>query len=213
MTKIHTFEHEDYKLSIEARNFPLTEAIREYILKKIAKIEKLSKHVIEIHVVMSKQKLEFSTLISLHFLQMHIRSKAVTEDLYASIDKASDKLRRLIQKYKSQLQDHHNTPSSTIDLNVNVIAPEKDELAQINSAIEEKNFEMQQTLYQPHDITKEGKVKVRMLTQEEAVMLMELSDQHFMIYKSEETQKFMVIYRRENASFGLIEIETAEKNL
>lgn len=213
MTKAHRFQNEDYDLQIHARNFSLTEAIRDYILKKLCKIERFSKHVLEVHVVLRKDKLEHSVMIELHFLQMHVRSKAVTDDIYSAIDKASDKLLRLIQKYKSQLQNHHNTPRSTIDFNVNVIDPEKNEIENINAAIEEENWERQYHLFQPHEITKSGKLPVRMLTQQEAIMTMELSGNHFMVYKSEEDQKFKVIYRREDASFGLIEIEIPEKNL
>ncbi|MCB1067823.1 MAG: sigma 54 modulation/S30EA ribosomal C-terminal domain-containing protein, partial [Simkania sp.] len=42
------------------------------------------------------------------------------------------------------------------------------------------------------------------LTLDEAVMKMELSDDHFMVYRSEEEQNLKVIYRRRDGSYGII---------
>ena len=210
MSKSHLFENEHYKLQIHARHFSLTDAIRDYVLSKLEKIERFSKHMLDICIVLDKEKLNHSTSMVLKFLQTQIRSKATTDDIYSSIDKAADKLVRLIKKYKSQLQDHHNTPSSTIDLRVNVIAQERDPTNEVNAAIEEENWNRRQHLLEPHEIIESGKVPVRMLTQEEAVMHMELSNRPFMIYKSEEDQRFKVLYRREDATFGLNEIEIPE---
>ncbi|MEM8629101.1 MAG: ribosome-associated translation inhibitor RaiA [Chlamydiota bacterium] len=213
MKKSQKFDNEDYKIEIHARHFPLTDAIRDYVEKKVAKIALFGKHVLEIHVVLNKEKLEHSTLIFVRFLQSQVRGKSVTGDIYSSIDKAVDKLLRLIGKYKSQLQDHHNTPRSTVDLHAHVIDPRVDEIDEINEEIEAENFAEQEALYHPHEITNSGKVQVRMLTKQEALMNMELSGHEFMIYKSEEDQKFKVLYRRRDASFGLVEIDIPEKTL
>lgn len=213
MKKADKFQDENYSLQIHSRNFPLTDAIRDYVFAKMDKLERFSKHMLDIHVILDKQKLEHSTVMILKFLQMQIRSKAVTDDIYSSIDKATDKLVRLIKKYKSQLQNHHNQSTASIDLNVNVLEPQRDPVQEINAAIEEENWKRQQELFHPHEITKEGKLKVRMLTQEEALMNMELTGNHFMVYKSEEDQHFKVIYRREDETFGLIEIEIPEKTV
>ncbi len=100
-----------------------------------------------------------------------------------------------------------------MDLHAHVIDPRVDEIDEINEEIEAENFAEQEALYHPHEITKSGKVQVRMLTKQEALMNMELSGHEFMIYKSEEDQKFKVLYRRRDASFGLVEVDIPEKTL
>ncbi len=87
MKKSQKFDNEDYKVEIHARHFPLTDAIRDYVEKKVAKIALFGKHVLEIHVVLNKEKLEHSTLILVRFLQSQVRGKSVTGDIYSSIDK------------------------------------------------------------------------------------------------------------------------------
>jgi len=206
MGKSAKFEMEGYSIEIHAKNFALSDAIRDYVLEKISRIERFSKDILDIDVVLDVQKLEHSVVMLLKFLHIKIRSQASTDSIYSAIDKATDRLVRLVTKYKSQLQEHHHVNMGTIDLNVNVLEPQRDDLKEINTAIEEENWRRDQALYAIHEVTKTETLRVRMLTQEEAIMNMELSGNHFIIYKSEENQKYKVIYRRGDDSFGLIEL-------
>ena len=57
-------------------------------------------------------------------------------------------------------------------------------------------------------ITREKEIMpVKMLTQDEAVMKLELAGEPFLIYKSEEDQKLKVMYRRKDEKLGIVEIE------
>ena len=47
-------------------------------------------------------------------------------------------------------------------------------------------------------------------TQEEAIMKMELSEDNFLIFRSEEDTKLKVIYRRSDGNFGVIELELTD---
>ena len=48
---------------------------------------------------------------------------------------------------------------------------------------------------------------MKMLTQEEAIMKLELAGEHFLIYKGEEDQKLKVIYKRDDNNLGIVEVE------
>ena len=48
---------------------------------------------------------------------------------------------------------------------------------------------------------------LKTLTQEEAIMKMEITDDPFLIFRSEEDQKIKVIYRREDRNYGLVQIQ------
>jgi len=207
MAKNAKFETEGYTIYVKAKNFVLTDAIRDYVFEKLDRIERFSKDVLDIDVTLDVQKLEHSANILMNFLHFQIRAHASTDTVYSAIDKAVDRLVRMIKKYKGQLEDHRATNMGTIDLNVNVLQPQRDEVAAINDDIEAENWKRDNEPFRIHEVVAKDVIQVRMLTQDEAVMDMELSGRDFMIYKCEEDQKLKVIYRREDENFGLIEVE------
>ena len=64
------------------------------------------------------------------FYHYKINVHASTKDIYSAIDKASERLIRLVRKYKTKLQDHRGEHLADIDLKVNVLKP--NELEDIN---------------------------------------------------------------------------------
>jgi putative sigma-54 modulation protein len=58
-----------------------------------------------------------------------------------------------------------------------------------------------------HPVVAREKMTLKMLTQDEAVMKMEISDDAFIIFKSEEDQKVKVIYRRADRNYGLVQVQ------
>ncbi len=163
-------------------------------IDKISKIERFAEHILDLVVTFDVQKLEHSCCFDLKFLHYKIRAHASTDNVYSAIDKASTRLIRLVQKYKTQLQKKHAVDSSVIDLKVNVFRPQEDELAVINSEIESENAKQEQEKYEFHKIISREVLPLRMLTHKEAVMRMELSGDKFMVFKSEEDQKLKIIY-------------------
>ena len=207
MAKNLKFEMEGYTVQIVGKNITITDTIRDYVLTKLNRIERFSKHILDIVITLDVQKLEHAVSILLKFLHFQIKSHASTDNLYSAIDKATDRIIRLIAKYKNQLEEKHNTNLGTIDLHVNVLKPQRDEVEAINTEIEAENWRRDHKAFEFHRIVNREKFLIRMLTQDEAVMKMELSGDPFLIYKEEEDQKLKVIYRREDENFGIIELE------
>ena len=210
MTKNPKFETEGYSIQVIGKRFQVTDAIRNYVLDKLSKIDRFADQILDVAVTLDVQKLEHSVDIVMKFYHFQIKAHSSMENIYSSIDKATYRLMRLIKKYKEQLQEHRATNTGTIDLNVNVLEPQRSEEAEvesINDAIEELNFWEEVEKYQPHRVVTQETINVPFLNQNEAVMRMELSGENFLIFRSEENQKLRVIYRREDGNFGIIEIE------
>jgi len=207
MNKNTTFEAEGYNISIVGKNLQITDTIREYVLEKLSKLDRFSEKILDISTTLDVQKLKHNVSFLMKFSHFIIKAHASTDNLYSAIDKASDRLLRLVNKYKEQLRKKHAVSVGALDLKVNVLEPQRDEVTQINTEIEAENWRKEMELYQFHDVVSSEKLSVRMLTQQEAIMKMELSGDNFMIYKGEEDQKLKVIYRREDENFGIIEIE------
>jgi putative sigma-54 modulation protein len=208
MAQTNKFATEAYSVSIVGKHIQITDTIKDYIFEKISKFERFTNKILDIAVTIDVQKLEHSAVFLMKFLHFQIKSHASTEDLYSAIDKASDRMLRLISKYKNKLMDHHAIGLSSIDLNVNVLQPQRDELKEINTEIDAENWARDQERFKIHKIVATDKIAVRMLKQDEAVMKMELSSDPFLIYRCEEDQKLKVIYRREDQNYGVVEIHS-----
>ncbi len=200
------FETEGYNLEITGKNLQITDPIETYVLEKISKLERFTNKILEIVVTLEVQKLAHTAKIVIKFLHYRIQVHSTTLDLYAAIDGAFNKLYKLIRKYKEKLQSHRNKDLTSVDMKVHVLVKE-DELEDINDEIEKETINQKLEKYKIPKVVAKETMPVKMLTQEEAIMKLDLSGEHFLIYKGEEDQKLKVIYKRDDGNLGIIEIE------
>lgn len=198
---------EGYNVSIHAKHFEATDAIRNYVFEKLDKVDRITDQVVDVVVTLDAQKLEYSCSILMNFIHFHIKVHAGTDNMYSAIDKCTDRLMRLVRKYKSKLQSHRFKDLTTVDIHVNVIQPLQDDLKMINDDIEAETALRKEMATTIHPIVARETMKLKTLTQDEAVMKMEIMGDAFLIYRSEEDQKLKVIYRRKDDNFGQILIE------
>ncbi len=192
------------RINILGRNVYVTESMKEYAFEKLSKIEKFHNHIMDIHVTMDVQKMEQSVIIMLHLEHFRVKVSASSTDMYASIDRAVEKLQTKIRRWKDRIQDHHKKPRSVIDMQVNVLKRPFTDLDLINEAIEMENAVEEMERYEAPQIIGTDSRSMKTLTTEEAIMKMELSDDGFMLYRGEEDRKLKVIYRRNDGNYGLI---------
>lgn len=207
MNHAEKFANEGYTISVIGKHFQITDAIRNYVLEKLSKVDRIVDHIIDVNVALDTQKLEHSCSIFMNFIHFHIKVSASTENLYSAIDKATDKLIRLVRKYKTKLQSHRAKHVSTVDIHVNVIQALKDDVKIINDEIEAQTAIEEENRYKLHEVVAKEKMALKTLTQEEAIMKMEISDDPFLIFLSEEDKKLKLIYRREDRNYGLVYIQ------
>ena len=207
MTNSGKFENQGYNISIVGKHFQMTDAIQNYVFEKLGKIEKLTEQMIDATVVLDAQKLEFSCSMMMNFIHFHIKVHASTDNMYSAIDKATDRLKALIRKYKTKLQSRRFKDLSAVDIHVNVIGPLKDTLKEINEDIEAENARLEHERYSLHQIVAKETMSLKTLTQDEAVIKMEISDDPFIIFRSEEDQKMKVIYRRADDNYGIVQVQ------
>ena len=196
-----------YRVDIVGRNIQITEPIRAYVWDKLSKIERFHNHIMYLHMTLEIQKLEHVCTVVFKIDHTQVKCQANSTDMYASIDRAIDKLHNLLSRYKSRIQDHHKKKLSIVDMQVNVLQRPYNEIEEINAAIEAENTKKNASaLSIPKIIGTETK-PLKMLTVDEAVMKMDLSGDHFLIFRSEEDQKLKVLYRRTDGHYGLIQPE------
>lgn len=207
--KAAEFVDEGYKIHVTGRDVLVTEAMKNYAIEKISKIERFSKRIIDVIVTMDIQKLDHRVDIVLKVDHIKVKSQAASTDMYASIDRAVEKMEHQLRKYKGRIQQHAAKGLNVIDLKVNVLKrPEEQELLDINLDIEEANHQDLIKNYTSHQIVSQETRALKTLSLDEATMKMELSGDSFLIFRSEEDWKLKVIYRRKDENFGIIELDS-----
>ncbi|MBI5274646.1 MAG: ribosome-associated translation inhibitor RaiA [Chlamydiales bacterium] len=193
----------DYNLYIVSKHIEVTEGMRQHILDKLSKLDKLTDAILDVHVRLEvEKKIHHNVSLTIMYAHTKIRSHASTTDLYASIDKAIDRLKIKLGHWKSKLQQHHAKGFSVEEIPVSV--HQGFDLEDVNDQIDEESRKKTDQRFALPKIAKMKKLAIKTLTLEEAMMKMELSDDNFMIYRSEEDHKLKVIYRRRDATYGVI---------
>ena len=198
--------NDGYNLSVIGKHFQITDAIRSYVFEKLNKVERITDQIIDVIVTLDAQKMEHSCSVLMNFIHFHVKVSASTDNMYSAIDKCMDRLIALIRKYKSKLQSKRFKDLTTVDMHVNVIKPLEDNLRVINDD-DAETVRLEKEHLELHQIVANETMKLKTLTQSEAVMKMEISEEPFLIFRSEEDQKLKVIYRRKDDHYGLVQIQ------
>lgn len=200
-------EDNQYNIQIYGRNVQVTEAMKQHALGKLSKIDRLNNHIIDIHVFMDIQRVDHSVTIVATLSHVKIKAHAVSSDMYVSIDQAVDKLQKQMLRWKEKIQAHHSKKLSSVDMKVNVIQRPYNELEEINQEIESASIKKMAKELTPGHVIGEKTIPLKDLSEDEAVMKMELSGDHFLLYRSEEDRKIKVMYRRDDGNYGIIHAE------
>lgn len=174
------------KVNVNAKNMDLTDAIREYAEKKAVKITKYFDDVKEINVNLEVQKNLHIAEVLVDAKGMFLKGYEKSEDMYASIDIAIDKIEKQLIKYKEKIKTHKNVERRKEDaLKLNVYDTE--------SVMNEPEIIVTKSMpSKPMDI-------------DEAVMQMDLLNKNFFVFKNAGTGFLNVVYKRDDGNIGLIE--------
>jgi len=86
------------QIQITMRHAELTPEIKEFVERRLAKLEKLTHKPVEVHVVLSQEKFRYVTEAALAAGRTNLRCKAESHDPLLSVDQAVDKLDRQFRK-------------------------------------------------------------------------------------------------------------------
>ncbi|MBS0364488.1 MAG: ribosome-associated translation inhibitor RaiA [Proteobacteria bacterium] len=95
------------QLNVTGHHVDVTPALRGYIEKKLERIGRHFDQVIDVHCVLTVEKLRQKAEATLHVSGNSIHADATQEDMYAAIDLLTDKLDRRVKKHKEKRGDHH----------------------------------------------------------------------------------------------------------
>lgn len=200
------FAGEEYPIHVIGRHLEVTEAMQQYAIEKLIKIERFGGSVIEATISLEHVKQVYFCTYVVTVNRTNIKVTGKEHEFYAAVDNAIDRLMSKLGRYVEKLHNHHAKPLHEVDMHVNVIQGPDPFEQEINDQIEEENLRQLEATMKPGEIVTQKKRPLKMLTTEEAVMKMELTENNFLVYKCEEDQKLKVIYRRQDRNYGIIEL-------
>lgn len=174
------------ELVIKGKNFPVSEAVRDYLERRLSK---LSRHLNGIGEVKAELSLEHTrSQQDRHVVQvtlMHkgtiLRAEERSPDVFTAIDRVAEALDRQVERYKGKLYERGG----------------RDTLRQGVEAASAKAEPERQ-------VVKTKRFPVRPMSVTEAAEQMELLGHDFFLFYDAEDKEYRLLYRRDDGDYGLI---------
>jgi len=170
-------------LNVRGKNIEVTPALKEYVAKRLGKLDKYFDEDREATVTLIVEKGTHKIEVTIPVNGMILRGEEGTGDMYASIDLVTEKLEKQVNKYKGKLSRKGRTLETKAgDLPVDEHPEEK-------------------------EVVKTKRFAIKPMPLEEAIMQMNLLGHNFFVFSNAETEEINVLYIRKDGNYGLIEPE------
>jgi len=178
------------QVSVTFRHMEATDSLKMFASDKVGRIEKYVHSPTDAHVVLSVEKHLHRAEINVIANGMRIRGEETSQDMYGSIDGATQKIERQLKRYRNKLASHKPREGIFMKVQHNVIAAEG---------------EGEQAIALEPTFVKREELDARPMIVEEAIMQMDLLHEEFHVFLNAKTGAMNVLYRRKDGSYGLVE--------
>jgi ribosomal subunit interface protein len=176
------------KYNIRGQRFQVTDALREYVEKKLSRLEKyFEAPTSDIQVTMSVTKGQHTVEVTIPLVGVMLRAEEKSEDMYASIDLVVDKLERQIRKHKTKVNRKFRQHSG-------VKALFREEGSAVGVLEDEEELELVRT----------KRFTLKPMDVEEAILQMNMVGHNFFVFANADSKEVNVVYKRSDGKYGLI---------
>ena len=174
------------EILIRGDKIKVTQSINDYLKEKLSKLEKYIDNYNNVRatVVIKVKNHEQKVEVTIPLKKFILRAEESREDLYAAIYVVVYKIERKNRKNKTKLQSKK-------------IKDNKDIVIDFIEDYDEKEM----------NIVKRKKIEVKPMSEEEAIIQMELLGHSFYLFKDATTLRPTLVYKRDDNNYGVIETE------
>ncbi|WP_019153800.1 ribosome hibernation-promoting factor, HPF/YfiA family [Robertmurraya massiliosenegalensis] len=181
--------------NVRGENIEVTPAIREYVEKKIAKLERYFTETPDANVNVNlktyndkRSKVE----VTIPMPNLVLRAEEIHDDMYAAIDLITDKLERQIRKHKTKVNRKFREKGGVNNFFANFEEPGA-------VATEEEQEDL--------EVVRQKSFDLKPMDSEEAILQMNMLGHNFYVFTNAETNLTNVVYKRKDGRYGLIEAQ------
>ena len=175
------------QITISARHFDLTKAIRNTIEGACEKLTRYFDQIITIHITLSLENSRNLVDMSLHASKFSLQAQAEAMDMYIAINEAVENMEAQIKKLKDKVTDHKKRRIKEDPQFVYANLYEHDEHKKTKKVIKTKRM-----------------LADTMTVDEALEQLLEIEEDYF-IFKNIETDKINVLVKKDKEHFKLLE--------
>lgn len=187
-------------VTVSGRKMPVSDSLRDYAESKIGgAVEQLDVDAIACEIVLYREKNPANPLPAICevtvIMKGHVaRVEESEEDMFAAIDVAAAKIARQLRKFKTRIKDKRKKKT------------EQDIKIEREDAHPETDLDLDKLMEELSDneIVRRKKVKYTPLTEDEAMVQMDLLGHDFFVYTDRDTGEVSILYRRSDGSYGLL---------
>lgn len=186
------------KIQYRGKNIQVTEGLKEYIEKRLRRLDKYFGKAPEAIVSLSVEKERHRIEVTIPLNGFVLRGEEESSDMYSSVDLVIDKLERQMDKYKTRLN------KKVKEFRVSDIATSAEELLPGVPGMPKDDDDIGEEGYR---LVRTKRFAFKPMLAEEAIMQMNLLNHGFFVFSNAETDQINVVYRRKDGNYGLIEPE------
>lgn len=173
-------------ITLRGDKIKITEAMQNYADEKLERLNKYfdDSDNVKANIVVKVQNYKQKVEVTIPLKNLILRAEEVQDDFYAAVDTVVDKIERQLRKNKTKLQSKKLKESKEL----------------VFDYIEDYDDEDETQV-----IVKRKKIEVKPMSEEEAIIQMELLGHQFYLFKDAETLKPVLVYKRNDGNYGIIE--------
>lgn len=166
-------------ITVRGKQLDVTNSLREYVEKRVGKLERYFDTPLAAQVTLSVQKDQQTIEVTMPVGSVVLRGEVSTGDMYSSIDLVVEKLEKQIEKYKTRITKRFRVP------------------ADAGAGLPEAEA----------GVVKTKRLALKPISVDEAIMQLNLVGHDFFVFTNEATGDVNVLYRRKDGNYGLLQPE------
>ncbi|MEZ4733558.1 MAG: ribosome-associated translation inhibitor RaiA [Caldilineaceae bacterium] len=186
------------QLTVHGRHLEVTDWIRQYIEKKVDRIQRYLPQIQELRAELTQSETRaaadrYTAQITVWANGQILRAEESTSDIFASIDATIDKMAKQVQRFKGRRFQSRRRASAaaSMEAEMNALEPAVEE-ADSEAAFDGNIIRRKQFVLEP-------------MNEEEALEQMELLGHDFFVFFNPDMNAVNVIYRRRDGNYGLLQ--------
>lgn len=168
-------------VDVSSRGIKITPDVKDYINKKLSRLDRFTSRPLNAKVMLKVDAKKAKVEVTIPVGKLIIRAEEADKELFNAVDKCALRLETQLKNNKHKLVRSLQEKQGISDLFI----PEPEPKEMVTSAVKIKEY------------------KLEVLSFDEAVTALELTQHSFYVYKDEE-EHVCVVYLREDGEYGLI---------
>jgi putative sigma-54 modulation protein len=187
------------KVMVHGRNVDVTDYVKEYVTKKVGKLERYLPQIGEVRAELTQNMTRsaddrFTAQITIWANGQILRAEESTSDIFASIDATVDKMSSQVRRFKGRRYENRRRASHAVTREA--------EAAAAAAAIADEQVDSEEEVVR---IIRRKEFMIQPMDEEEAAEQMELLGHDFFVFFNPQAKGVNVIYKRKDGNYGLLQ--------